>query len=119
MVGMPHAPSLGQGRPSIGTLLQYWRRARSLSQLALAHDANVSPRHLCFLETGRAKPSRDSTPQDITLQELRVECFFPMDDATAAAAHRLQSGRPTRDEAGEIVRSRDPSVECPPKHLPR
>ncbi len=24
------------------------------------------------------------TPQDITLQELRVECFFPMDDATAA-----------------------------------
>jgi hypothetical protein len=26
------------------------------------------------------------TPQDITLQELRVECFFPMDDATAATA---------------------------------
>jgi hypothetical protein len=24
------------------------------------------------------------TPQDITLQELRVECFFPMDEATAA-----------------------------------
>jgi hypothetical protein len=23
------------------------------------------------------------TPQDITLQELRIECFFPMDDATA------------------------------------
>jgi hypothetical protein len=23
------------------------------------------------------------TPQDITLQELRVECFFPMDAATA------------------------------------
>ena len=23
------------------------------------------------------------TPQDVTLQELRVECFFPMDDATA------------------------------------
>ena len=29
------------------------------------------------------------TPQDITLQELRVECFFPMDDATGAAARAL------------------------------
>jgi transcriptional regulator with XRE-family HTH domain len=30
-----------------------------MSQLALAHEADVSPRHVCFLETGRAKPSRD------------------------------------------------------------
>jgi transcriptional regulator with XRE-family HTH domain len=30
-----------------------------MSQLALANEADVSPRHLCFLETGRAKPSRD------------------------------------------------------------
>jgi transcriptional regulator with XRE-family HTH domain len=29
-----------------------------MSQLALAHEADVSPRHVCFLETGRAKPSR-------------------------------------------------------------
>jgi hypothetical protein len=29
------------------------------------------------------------TPQDITLQELRVECFFPGDDATEALARRL------------------------------
>lgn len=44
---------------SIGTLIKYWRRARSLSQLALAMEADVSPRHLSFLETGRAKPSRE------------------------------------------------------------
>jgi transcriptional regulator with XRE-family HTH domain len=44
---------------TLGALLQYWRRARNLSQLALAHEADVSPRHVCFLETGRAKPSRD------------------------------------------------------------
>ncbi|WP_348524430.1 helix-turn-helix transcriptional regulator [Neomesorhizobium albiziae] len=43
----------------VGTLLQYWRKTRSLSQLALAHEAEVSPRHICFLETGRAKPSRE------------------------------------------------------------
>ncbi len=30
-----------------------------MSQLALAHEADVSPRHICFLETGRAKPSRE------------------------------------------------------------
>ncbi len=59
MVGMAHAQSHAEPRPSIGPLLQYWRRARNLSQLALAHEAQVSPRHLCFLETGRAKPSRD------------------------------------------------------------
>jgi hypothetical protein len=29
------------------------------------------------------------TPEDITLQELRIECFFPLDDATAAVARRL------------------------------
>jgi transcriptional regulator with XRE-family HTH domain len=44
---------------TIGPLLQYWRRARQMSQLALAHEADVSPRHVCFLETGRAKPSRE------------------------------------------------------------
>jgi transcriptional regulator with XRE-family HTH domain len=58
MVDMASVQSHGDSRPSIGPLLQYWRRARNLSQLALAHEANVSPRHVCFLETGRAKPSR-------------------------------------------------------------
>lgn len=43
----------------IGALLQYWRKARSLSQLALAIEADVSPRHISFLETGRARPSRE------------------------------------------------------------
>jgi transcriptional regulator with XRE-family HTH domain len=59
MVGMAHVQAHVESRPSIGPLLQYWRRARNLSQLALAHEANVSPRHVCFLETGRAKPSRE------------------------------------------------------------
>lgn len=45
--------------PAFGALLQYWRKARRLSQLALAHEAGVSPRHVCFIETGRARPSRE------------------------------------------------------------
>ena len=59
MVGMAPVLSPSESRPSVGPLLQYWRRTRNLSQLALAHEANVSPRHVCFLETGRAKPSRE------------------------------------------------------------
>jgi transcriptional regulator with XRE-family HTH domain len=42
----------------VGPLLQHWRRSRRLSQLALAAEAAVSIRHLCFIETGRASPSR-------------------------------------------------------------
>lgn len=39
--------------------LKTWRKARRYSQLELAHEADVSSRHLSFLETGRANPSRD------------------------------------------------------------
>lgn len=40
------------------TALRSWRRTRRLSQLDLASEAEVSPRHLAFLETGRSRPSR-------------------------------------------------------------
>lgn len=42
-----------------GDLLREWRQRRRLSQLALASEANISQRHLSFLESGRARPSRD------------------------------------------------------------
>src|SRR6478735_8110279 len=43
---------------TIGEKLHDWRRRRRLSQLDLAGDAEISARHLSFIETGRAKPSR-------------------------------------------------------------
>jgi transcriptional regulator with XRE-family HTH domain len=43
----------------VGTLLRTWRQRRRLSQLALACDADISQRHLSFVESGRALPSRD------------------------------------------------------------
>ena len=49
---------LGEGR-SFGDRLREWRRRRGLSQLGLAGDARISARHLSFVETGRATPSRD------------------------------------------------------------
>jgi transcriptional regulator with XRE-family HTH domain len=43
----------------VGELLRDWRQRRRLSQLDLALDAQVSARHISFVETGRANPSRE------------------------------------------------------------
>ena len=61
----------------VGTVLQHWRAARGMSQLALALEADVSPRHMSFVETGRAQPSRELVLQlaralDIPLRERNV-----------------------------------------------
>ncbi len=50
--GMTHEPG------GVGPLLRRWREARHLSQLDLALEAEVSSRHVSFIETGRAEPSR-------------------------------------------------------------
>jgi transcriptional regulator with XRE-family HTH domain len=42
-----------------GDLLREWRRRRRVSQLELASTSAVSTRHLSFIETGRARPSRE------------------------------------------------------------
>src|SRR5688500_12615374 len=41
-----------------GELVRFWRTRRGLSQLELSLDANVSTKHLSFVETGRSSPSR-------------------------------------------------------------
>ncbi len=59
---MPRAAAARKAQPAgprFGPLLRHWRLARRMSQLALAAEAEVSARHLCFLETGRARPSRE------------------------------------------------------------
>lgn len=50
---------MGHVRPPIGALLRDWRTRRHLSQLELATEARISTRHLSYVETGRARPSRD------------------------------------------------------------
>jgi transcriptional regulator with XRE-family HTH domain len=45
-------------KQGFGTLLKQWRRERRMSQLDLGLAANVSARHIAFLETERARPSR-------------------------------------------------------------
>jgi transcriptional regulator with XRE-family HTH domain len=47
-----------EARP-VGQLFREWRQRRGVSQLRLALEAEISARHLSFLETGRAQPSRE------------------------------------------------------------
>jgi len=54
-VAIPGAAA-GEG---FGGLLRVWRSSRGRSQLALALDAGISSRHLSYMETGRARPSRE------------------------------------------------------------
>ena len=87
----------------VGALLRRWRTRRRLSQLDLALDAEISPRHLSFLETGRSRPSRDMVLRlaerlEVPLRErnelLVAAGFAPsfperrLDDAALTAARR-------------------------------
>src|ERR1700735_1665718 len=61
----------------VGDHLREWRQRRHLSQLDLAGDAEISARHLSFVETGRATPSRDMVLRlaerlDVPLRERNV-----------------------------------------------
>jgi transcriptional regulator with XRE-family HTH domain len=67
-------PVARAGLPTFGELLRTTRGARRLSQLQLAVEADVSQRHLSFLESGRALPSREMVLQlaralDLPLRE--------------------------------------------------
>lgn len=46
-------------QPTIGHLIRDWRQLRRLSQLDLALEAEISQKHLSFIESGRSSPSRD------------------------------------------------------------
>lgn len=89
-------------RPQVGALLREWRAARRLSQLDLALDAGMSPRHLSCLETGKAQPSRDMVTRladalDMPLRErnalLVAAGYAPRYPETALATPELAQVR--------------------------
>lgn len=91
-----HAPA--PAAASFGATLRRWRLGRRLSQLALATEAEISARHLSFLETGRAQPSREmvlllASVLDVPLREqnvlLTAAGFAPVHRETALAAPEL------------------------------
>jgi transcriptional regulator with XRE-family HTH domain len=87
----------------VGDLLREWRARRRLSQLDLAYGAEISQRHLSFLEIGRSQPSREmilrlAEQLEIPLRERNVLLtaagfapVFPeraLDDESLTAARR-------------------------------
>jgi transcriptional regulator with XRE-family HTH domain len=97
---MPEAIERERAVP-IGRLLREWRERRRFSQLELALEAEVSAKHVSFVETGRAQPSREMILRfaehlDIPLRERNVllnaagfAASFPerpLDDRALAAA---------------------------------
>jgi transcriptional regulator with XRE-family HTH domain len=102
-------------RPSaVGRLLQQWRHARQLSQLALAGHAQVSSRHLSFIESGRAAPSRDmiltlANALDVPLRDrnqlLLAGGFAPVYRETPLTDPVMT---PVRDALGRVLRHHEP-----------
>ena len=89
----------------IGEHLRQWRLRRHLSQLDLAEEAEISTRHLSFVETGRAAPSRDMVLKlaerlNVPLRERNVLLVaagfapaFPQSSDAASKSPRRQPDR--------------------------
>ena len=101
-------------RPAVGLLLRDWRRRRRLSQLDLALEAEVSARHLSFVESGRARPSRELVLQlasqlDVPLREqnalLMAAGFAP---AYSEAPFDGREMTPVRDALERILEGHEP-----------
>lgn len=91
---------------SFRTLLRHWRTQRGHSQLDLAIISQVSQRHISFLESGRAKPSREMVLQlanvlEIPLRQqnlmLTAAGFAPIHAETDLAAPEMTSVRKAID----------------------
>ena len=92
----------------VGDLLREWRQRRRMSQLDFAVEAEISSKHLSFLETGRSQPSREMVLHlaellDVPLRErnslLIAAGFAPMFKEHALSDPELQPAR----EAVELV----------------
>lgn len=110
-----------------GSALKWWRTTRRFSQLQLAVEAEVSSRHLSFLETGKAQPSREMVIHlgvvlDLSLRDrnalLHAAGFAPiypqseldspeMDDVRAVLRTILDAHSPSPavivDRCGDII----------------
>jgi transcriptional regulator with XRE-family HTH domain len=99
---------------AVGELLRSWRRRRGLSQLQLSLVAAISARHLSFIETGRAHPSREMTLHlaerlEIPLRErnslLLAAGFAPVYRARALTDEEMS---PARAAIERFLRAHEP-----------
>lgn len=104
---------MGGARP-VGDLLREWRQRRRMSQLDLACEAEISTRHLSFLETGRAQPSRDMVLHlaerlDVPLRERNV-MLVAAGFAPAFSKRRLDDPalKPAREAIDLVLKGHEP-----------
>lgn len=97
-----------------GPMLRAWRRRRGASQLSLALQSGVSQRHVSFLESGRARPSREmvvqlSTALDVPLRQrnamLLAAGFAPAYRESNLAAPELT---PVRQAIDRMLKQQEP-----------
>lgn len=95
-------PDMNAHVPTVGEHLREWRQRRRLSQLDLALEAEISTRHLSFMETGRSLPSREMVLHlaerlDIPLRErnrlLVAAGYAPMFPERSLDAPQLEPAR--------------------------
>lgn len=94
--------NLAHAHPNVGQLIREWRQRRRLSQLDLACEADISTRHLSYVETGRASPSREM------LMHLAERLDVPLRERnlllTAAGYAPVYRERPLADPALSAAR---------------
>ena len=97
-----------------GPMLRAWRRRRGASQLALALQSGVSQRHVSFLESGRARPSREMVVQltsalDVPLRQrnamLLAAGFAPVYRESNLGAPELA---PVRQAIDRMLKQQEP-----------
>jgi transcriptional regulator with XRE-family HTH domain len=98
----------------VGELLREWRERRRRSQLDLALDADVSARHLSFVETGRSQPSREMVLRlaerlEVPLRErnrlLLAAGYAPVYAESPLDAHRMTA---VRGALRQVLRGHEP-----------
>lgn len=100
---------------TFGSSLRWWRTTRRFSQLQLASEADVSSRHISFLETGKANPSREmvihlATVLDLPLRDrnglLNAAGFAPAyghSDLNSQAGNSVDQGAADLDDVRQVI----------------
>jgi transcriptional regulator with XRE-family HTH domain len=108
------APASSPQPDLFGPMLRAWRRRRGASQLALALQSGVSQRHVSFLESGRARPSREMVVQlssalDVPLRQrntmLLAAGFAPVYRESGLGAPELA---PVRQAIDRMLKQQEP-----------
>ena len=101
-------------RNRFGSLLADWRRLRRVSQMTLALDTEISQRHLSFIESGRARPSRETVLAITEALDMPLRARNELLDAAGFAAFYPE--RPL--EGVEMDRARETRTRILAHHEP-